>query len=229
MLVCCILTISCSGDEDEPVVNTTPRLNKTSISLYPGNTEKLIYSGGNSCTWASKQPLIASVSSGLVTAHKVGSTTITANNLVCSVKVLPKYTMYTEPSINWGSSKTSIKSKMSNYDLYKETTTQLAYKSDGMAFAYIYTFENDKLTGSSMGIYLSKATSLVDFIGERYIFVEEDDETLYFMSIDNKTAGGIYFSSSYATVIYLPVSESKSRGFNYKDEVNELFEQMQID
>lgn len=221
-LVLSMFVYSCSDDKNEPQSPSPSTLNKNNLSLLTGETERLIYSGDNA-TWASSEPLIASVnSSGVVTANRIGTAIIRANITGCTVNVRPRYTMYKEPVRSWGCSQSEVANKMSGYELYQSSATQLTYKSTDKVFAYIYTFTNDKLTGSSMGIYLRNATNLVDFINERYVFTEEDTDALYLLSIDKKTSGAIFLSSNMATVVYLPVSESRSTQYNCLNEMNNL-------
>lgn len=206
ILATCIVFSSCS-EEDEP---QTPKLNKSTLTLYAGSSEKLSYSGG-SCSWSSDAPLIASVTnSGLVEANRVGSTTIRANNATCKVTVKPQFTMYTEPYMSWNASMSTVKNFMSGYNLSKSSSSSLTYDGRGNVFAYTYSFENGKLSGSAMGIYLSNADNIGYFIAERYVPVDSDSNYIYFVSLDNKTMGAIGVES-FVLVAYMPRESSKSR------------------
>ena len=66
--IACIL--SCSKND-----NKEPSINKTRITLYVDETEKLTYSGNDECTWFSDNKRIADVNKGVVTANHVGTTT----------------------------------------------------------------------------------------------------------------------------------------------------------
>ena len=79
--IACIL--SCSKND-----NKEPSINKTRITLYVDETEKLTYSGNDECTWFSDNKRIADVNKGVVTANHVGTTTIHANNLTCEVNTI---------------------------------------------------------------------------------------------------------------------------------------------
>lgn len=82
-----------------------PKLNKTKLTLKQGEKKKLKVkkSGGKKIKWNSKKKRIATVSKkGLVTAKKVGKTTITAKvgkkTLRCKVTVVPRYTGTASPT-----------------------------------------------------------------------------------------------------------------------------------
>ncbi len=172
-----------SCDRDEP---QTADLTPSNASLYVGETTTLSYSGGYSTgsnQWKSGNPLIASVTSGsstgyngLVTALKVGTTNIYANEWVSSkITVLPRYTMYTEPFMNWSLSNTNITNSMGKEPIRKNSemvdtvkiSSEIYYGADNV-LAYYYAFEKDTLVYSSMIIEPSKANDLPNFMGERY-------------------------------------------------------------
>ena len=212
ILATCIGFSSCS-EEDEPQI---AKLNKSTLTLYAGSSEKLSYTGG-SCSWSSDAPLIASVNNnGVVEANRVGTTTIRANNANCRVTVKPQYTMYTEPRMNWNASMATVKSLMSGYNLSESSSSRLTYDGKGNVFAYTYSFENGKLSGSAMGIYLSNADYIGNFIAERYVPVASDSNYVYFVSLDNKTMGAIGIES-FVVVAYMPRESSKSRNNEISD------------
>ena len=73
----CTITVSA----DAPVEDATFALNRTSITLYPNESFNLkVVSGSNGTpTWTSSNPTVATVGAdGKVTAHNVGTVTITA-------------------------------------------------------------------------------------------------------------------------------------------------------
>ena len=209
LLVLLSVLSSCSKNtSSEP--DTLPTINKEELMLTVNNKERLIYSGSE-CKWRSVEPLIASVDDiGLVTANRVGSTTIYANTLKCKVTVKPKYTMYDEPLVKWGITKSELQKEV-NYKLDSSDNTTLTYEGKGRVFAYIYDFDNGKLSGSSMGILTTYTDYLIDFLKERYVFIgyDIDEYTIYFRSIDNKTVGGIVVNTSYWIVVYVPSSQTK--------------------
>jgi hypothetical protein len=197
---------SCTNDEP----SKKEKLSKTKLILHVGETETITYEGKDLCNWYSQNNLIASVDNGKIKANLVGKTNIYANDLECNVEVLPNITMYDEPYLNWGTTKSDVKKYMSSYTLTKETSNQLAYKGVGNEFAYIYTFENGVLSGASMGILYSNSERIVYFMAERYSFTGEIDDYYPFVSPDDKTYGAISLENSYVMVIYMPRSNKRS-------------------
>lgn len=181
--IACIL--SCSKND-----NKEPSINKTRITLYVDETEKLTYSGNDECTWFSDNKRIADVNKGVVTANHVGTTTIHANNLTCEVVVKPRYTSFTEPYLEFGSSKSEVKSQMSGYTLKSEDNTMLTYYGKGNVDNYGYQFKNGSLEMSALYTSASYALSLSDYLLERYIVFDTEKsstERIYtLVSVDLK-------------------------------------------
>ena len=81
------------ANPDGETTNTagTVTLNRSSVSLYVGDTTTLRASGGSSYTWSSSNTSVATVNSGTVTAVGRGSATITVRSgdstATCSVTV----------------------------------------------------------------------------------------------------------------------------------------------
>lgn len=78
-------------DGESPSIANTVTLNRSSVSLYVGDTTTLRASGGSSYTWSSSNTSVATVSNGTVTAVGRGSATITVRSgdstATCSVTV----------------------------------------------------------------------------------------------------------------------------------------------
>lgn len=212
---------SCSEDEkDEPTI--TPK----SLSLTAGQTETLTYSGGQ-CTWTSDEPLIATVgtSTGKVTAERIGTTLIRANEATCEVTVEPQYTAIVEPLMDWNASQNSIISKMSKsyagYELFEQTSNLLSYydsNNSQIVFMYLYSFENSKMTASSFAFLGENNTDyMTSFLGERYVAVSVDEENamVYCLSIDQRTLVAIQYTTMQGEIVgivmYMPSDDlSKS-------------------
>ena len=208
----CVGLTACGGDDGDG--GGTPSLDKTSLTLYVGESSILKYSGGN-CSWASDNSLIASVVDGVVTANHIGTTTIHANNSTCSVTVKPKYTSYTEPYMGWGSTKSVVKSQMSNYVLKKEDATGLAYYGKGKVTGYVYLFESGTLTSCAMYVSLSYLYDITDFLLERYVVISTEKKSdteynIYMGSVDAKMYILLNASTSGCIILYSPVNASKA-------------------
>ena len=109
-----------------------------------GQSAKLIYNGD--CTWKSNDPLIAEVDdNGNVTANRIGETMIWANDEFCKVIVTPKYNTYMEPCMEWGTSKSIVKSFMNGFEFVGEDDNSIEYIDYNHNFGYMYMFENNSL------------------------------------------------------------------------------------
>ena len=110
--------VSCGSDkEDEP---NYP--NKTMMA-----SETYTIPGKNG-VWTSDNQLIASVSNGIVTAERVGETTIRNGSKSFKVTVTGKYNTFKEPCLKWGASKSTVKSFMSGYTMQSEDDENIFYK-----------------------------------------------------------------------------------------------------
>ena len=125
-LVCVSMVISTDVVEAASV-----RLNKTSITMYTGQTSTLKVSGtSKKVTWSTSNKKVATVSSrGVVSAKSSGSATITARvnnkNLKCRVTVKKQAT---------NNKKAALKAYYSFLKSYKFTTE---YSTRGFNLAYI--------------------------------------------------------------------------------------------
>ncbi len=209
---------SCSSDDGNEQAPAT--LDKTLITLYVDETATLTYSEGH-CEWSSDNDLVAEVKNGIVTAKHVGTTTIHANTLACSVIVKPKYTMYVEPYTEWGASISTIQNKMSGYTFRGSTDSSnggetYAYEGKGKTNAYVYIFNEGKLTSSGFHVNLLDAINLSDFLIERYVIIDINEENkndyrVYMSTVDMKTVVAMNLTSSGAIVLYMPFPESNTK------------------
>ena len=157
-----------------------------------------------SMDWVSDNELIASVSQGVVTAERVGTTIIhnATGTKSFIVKVKGMYDLYREPCVNWGASRGTVKSYMSAYSISMEYDTLLYY--DGhfkeYLFCYVFSSSNELLFDYVLLKHTSVTTDqLLGYLQERYLVIGEyrDDEYIdyVFETLDGKT------------VIELPVRE----------------------
>lgn len=215
-------TFSCSSNDDE---DGPAYLNRVNVQLYANETEQLKYSLGD-CSWRSGNSRIASVDgNGLVTAHLVGTTKIFANSLSCQVTVVPRYTMYSEPYMVWGASKSEVRVQMSGYKaLTSDDDNMLIYEGKGKTLAYLYQFENGKLTSCAFAVSLYNSLNIVDFLRERYVPVGEDENTYMCSTPDMKTAVGVRIENS-VMVAYMPLL-SDSKALVRSGEIEPLFKKL---
>lgn len=221
---------SCGSDDEGEKFS----ISESKLTLHFEETEQL--SATTNVTWSSENEFVAIVNSnGLVEGGHVGKTNIVAtstdgNSAKCEVEIVPVYSTYKEPYLEFGASKATVKSKETR-KLYKEQTSSLAYEGENSFVELVlYSFDdNGKLKGASIALSLACASEVTKFLLERYQPAAVEDGVYLFI---NGNAGdfnmGVALSveSSYLAIVYLP-SSSKGRSIefeNCKEELKSLFD-----
>ena len=200
VLVCALC--ACGGDEDEPTVKFSNK------SLSYGETYSI--PNGSKTEWLSSNDYIVSVSGSTIKAERVGEATISSKKGSFKVTVTPNTYVYTEPCLQWGCTKSTVKSymnKISAVSIREDNSTTLNYFGSGKVQMYNYTFENSGLKGAGAalnGDYVD-TNAMSNFMVERYIPVDVDESnyTFYLISPDEKTFVGMQLRASGRTIIYL--------------------------
>lgn len=183
LLIASLCTVSCKKDkhDEEP--------DFSDITLLSGSTYDI--PGGNNITWTSANDYIAKVEGGTILAGLVGRTTISSRLGSFNVTVEPTLTLFKEPCIDWGASKSIVKSYMSGYEIYEENATGITYTGIAPVSLYLYDFENSKLSGSGVSVMerLVDSAKIGIYLAERYILIKTDEAnySLYFISPDEQT------------------------------------------
>ena len=127
----------------------------------------------------------ASVSeTGLVKARFVGETNIVLNNSseekIFKLTVAPKYNLYPEPDVEFGTTKSSVIREFGSD--YSESDSGIGYKDYSSAAPVImFIFDDDdKLSSYVVMVKTFYSSKIVDFLGERYLPVGEEDDVFYF-------------------------------------------------
>lgn len=172
---------------------------------------------GENVEWSSSNEYIASVSGNVVKAERVGEVTISSAKGSFKVSVNGTLNAYKIPCLEWGASKSTVKNFMKGSTLDEETATELTYSGRGAQFLTMYTFENNGLVASGVGLngdYID-SENLIDFMLENYVPVSADEEnySFYFITPDNKTVIGLSLKVSGHTlvyiIVYIPRSDTK--------------------
>lgn len=226
-----MIVVGCSKDDDAKL-----SLSTNSIFLYAEDTEKI--TANEKVTWSSDDEFVATIdNSGTVTGEHVGKTIITATGdngeSKCTVEVKAKYNTYTEPVLEFGSSKSTIKSKEKR-TLLNEDATSLSYKSDKSPVqVVIYLFENGKMKSVGVFVNLSSSRETTNFLLERYMPVSTGSGNIAGIMLNNlpdlaTMSVTIGVESEYALVAYMPYSRTKTRSISEDDitmnKLKELFE-----
>lgn len=214
MQVFVFASCSSSDDDDSTIVTSSKEL-----SLSHEQTSQITCSASN-VTYESENKFVATVStSGLVTANCIGQTYIKVNGKrAVKVTVNPVNTYFVEPLYDFNLTKANVKSKLGTP--YNETDNGLAYRSTSSRInAYAYLFdENNKLKASSMMVKSTYLSSLMDFISERYLPLDYDEDTSTAYCVNGSSKETItmavsvqVYNSSNIQVKYYPVDLTKSK------------------
>lgn len=198
VLICLPLATftSCGDDADDD--NQSMKL-----TLNAGETHDI----GNGSGWKSANPLVASVSGSTIKANCVGNTTISSGSSNIKVTVKATHFDFNDPCLQWGASKSSVKSYMSKYNLFNEKSTSLTYDGSGKTYMYSYLFENGKLNSSGILVESYYSSDITTYLKERYypVLVSEDD-VIYMVDAKQETLAlvSVYTSgySVYVMVVY---------------------------
>lgn len=192
---------SCGDDADDN--------QSMNLTLNAGETHDI----GKGSNWKSANPLVASVSGSTIKAHCVGNTTIGSGSSNIKVTVKATHFDFNDPCLQWGASKSSVKSYMSRYSLLNETSTQLGYVGSGKTHLYAYIFENGKLNVSSILVKSSYVSDITTYLKERYYPIQSKDDVIYMIDAKQETAAlvSVYTSgySAYVMVTYAQYTGEK--------------------
>jgi len=189
-LVCVILCssallVSCGSDDDDKKFDD--------VILTAGQSYTI--PSGSSISWTSSNELIAKVSNGVVSALRVGEVKITSSEGSFKVTVNASLDLYREPYLQFGASKSSVKSYMSGYTLSDEDDEALIYDGKGIEAYQLYTFKNSAMNAAAVIVYVSAVSTsdLATYLSERYVYLgtTSDSEIMMLKSIDEKVVIGV--------------------------------------
>ncbi len=179
MLLCATMMgfVSCEQNGEE--VSNQVLISKTSYTMYSDATTTIEGSNLTNATWSSNNEFVATANGNALSSDKIGTTNLYCNGQKISVTVKPRYTLYTEPDMSWGSSKSSIISKYGTP--YSDNGDTIMYKTNNTDVPLIaYMFDGNGLYGNGAVVRITAGSTLIDFLGERYVF--------YSIDTDNYTA-----------------------------------------
>lgn len=208
---------SCETNQDGGNV-----LTKTSYSLKSDSSTSIEGNIPSSAVWDSQNEFVATAAGCNLSSHFVGSTYLQWNGNNIRVDVKPRYNLYDEPDMSWGSSLNTIISRYGTPD--NESGNMILYETGNKAVPYeLYQFDNNSLCSCGVVVHLEYGSSLVDFLGERYLFYSVDsynytaDFAHCYGKIDNPQIdyiGQMAFSSSIGGIVVVYVGGNSSRSEN---------------
>lgn len=197
LVLAALAMVSCGSDkEDEP--------NFPNKTMTAGETYTI---PGKNGVWTSDNQLIASVSNGIVKAERVGQTTIRNGSKSFKVTVNGKYNTFKEPCLQWGASKSTVKSFMSGYTLQSEDNESIFYKGKYREALTGYMFKSSGLYVSTVMLLTSSVSTdeLAAFLNERYVYVTQNSSEYYFAyaTPDEKNVVLLQLTTINSQVVYM--------------------------
>jgi len=215
IMFCIIICISCEESEPKP---QELEVSTTKISLNSGYSENIVSISDFDILYESENDFHASVSNlGKVTAVKVGNTTVKVSSngksINVLVEVIPLYTTYPTPIIDWNKTRSSIISANGQPDA--ESGDVIGYEDySTKAPMVMYMFDsNGKLESTAVMVRSAYSSELGSYIAERYQFVGEQDgiivsaDALEPSKMEMAVAVSLY-DLNYWMVMYMPYSSS---------------------
>ena len=213
LLLFSLVIISCSGDDEKDEI----KLGKTTYTLYPLDEEQIEATSISDITYSSASLYHANVSnSGKITAMKVGETEITLQNAEDSktIKVIvqPEVTLYPDPVLNFHASVSDIKKAHGEPDVEDEDV--IAYENYSLhAPILMYFFSSGKLQIVVVMVKTAKSSELGTHLVERYNYLGEIDNELYFINAlkyDDATlsARASLYNLNYWMVEYISITNN---------------------
>lgn len=197
LVLAALSMVSCGRDkEDEP--------NYPNKTMMAGETYTI---PGKDGVWTSDNQLIASVSNGIVKAERVGQTTIRNGSKSFKVTVNGKYNTFKEPCLQWGASKSTVKSFMSGYTLQSEDDESIFYKGKYREALTGYMFKSSGLYVSTVVLLTSSVSTdeLAAFLNERYVYVTQNSSEYCFAyaTPDEKNVVLLQLTTINSQVVYM--------------------------
>jgi len=203
ILIVAVALYGCS--EDDMYLTTKSK------SLKVGSTFSIdVYPSEEGCTFESQNTLIARVSTeGIITGVRVGETNIVVKNeqsdfnATFKVTVTPLYSMYQEPSLEFGANKTKIEAFETQRLLERRETNLLVYQGENTNISDLYYYFN--LTGyySARCTGPIVSTSLLNnYLLDRYIYKSANGDTAYWVTLDSQT---LIKSAHYTSVSWIVI------------------------
>lgn len=156
---------SCSSDDDDS--------GQKNVTMKVGDT----YTIKSGSDWSVDNDYVAKITGSTIKATLVGEATVSNGTSSFKLTVDPKTILWDDPYMKWNASKAQVKSAMRKYELMNENDDQLIYYGKNRADYYGYNFQNGKLS-TSMVLTSYLEDEFVDFITERYILLDSNEETL---------------------------------------------------
>ena len=198
---------SCKEGDETPEIKVP-----ASLEMKVGESYDLKVTG----EWVSTNESVATVTTaGVISAKVQGEANIHNNSdLSCNVTVIPSYTLYAEPLMDWGITVDNLKSKKGTPEAEEDGILTYMVESN-VIFSEMYMFEEEVLTASAVILNSEFTDEMAAHLGQRYLVVDVDAETYTMIFVDTKEETMVYAelyadeegSDPYWIVSYMPLVE----------------------
>jgi hypothetical protein len=222
LILLCTITMcisSCGEYKDWEYLIT---LDEKSYTLYSDDSATIKGCGLDVAKWSSSNEFVATATADKIESFKVGTATLSYGGQYVRVVVNPRYSLYTEPDMKWGASKSEIISKHGTP--YSDNGNTIMYQTNNTDVPLIaYMFNEYGLYASGVVAQISVSSQLLDFLGERYVFYEVNTDTYTanfahcYGKIDSPQidyAGQMSYQSSIGGILVVYAANSSTRGID---------------
>lgn len=156
------------------------------VTLTAGSTQEL--AKGKDLSWKSDNDLVASIMGSKIIAKRVGTAKMVSSKGSFVVTVKGQYNDFSEPYIQFGHNRETVKYYVKNSDqLIRDEDTLLIYKGNGKIEYTIYHFNDKKLDGSYIATLPENQSEMENWALERYLPMASLDNSFSMTSLNMKT------------------------------------------
>ena len=220
----------CSKESKVEQISATP----SSISMYHDEKSEIkmshspVDAPAPVYMYSSSDEYVATVDGdGKVTAQHVGECSIeilaAGKSTQCTVAVKPRSTLYTEPYLTFGGTKSAVKS-YEKRALASETSDLIMYKGENSNIRYVmYLFEGGKMESACV-LFASKTYCVEEsnkFLSERYDVRGSDGKFIMFKG-KGRLIGLSYDNTLGLNALYIPATDTKNFSTSRFDEMKQM-------
>lgn len=186
--------------EPDPAEEALITLEETSTTMNSGDTYQINAECEFPITYTSEDEYVASVSEdGEVTANFVGTTNIMleteGDSQAFEVTVAPVSELYPEPEIQFGESKEAIIERFGEPNAETEDAIGYGSYSENTTMLMVVFTEDDLVDYYAVILNVEYAEELDTFLGERYLYVNEEDGVKAYINALNENDATMYIGS----------------------------------
>ena len=203
-----VVLVGCKKEDENDIQVKNPN-----IEVKAGSSIQIEATSSSPITYFTENEFYASVNStGLITANRVGEVSIlldnSEKNARVQVKILPVFTTYQDPYLNFGASKDDVIKSVGSPSRTNDDGDLIYDNYSTAATLAMYFFNGSKLESVGVAVKTSYATELGNFIRERYSQYLVDGYDIYYInSLNINTATmivGVRINISALMVVYMP-------------------------